>query len=126
MNLKSKILAAGLAVIIAGGAIGIAVFFHSPQIIRYSNIGCVEEGKSVPHDGMDCCPGLIADPGCENCDSDSWTCRKPADCGNGTCETVETAASCPADCGQPIANCAKEGEVFVDDSKQCCSGLEKQ
>jgi hypothetical protein len=69
MNLKSKILAAGLAAIIAGGGIF----------------------------------ALIAQL------------KSQETCGNGICRFGETAAACPADCNQPIADCAKEGEVFVND-----------
>ncbi len=64
-----------------------------------NSTSCAKEGEKINSSGFKkCCPELIADPGCENCSADSWTCRKPANCGNGTCETGETAINCPKDC----------------------------
>jgi len=51
MNLKSKILAAGLAVIIAGGAIGIAVFSTPPKLSVIQISDASKKAKAFPTTG---------------------------------------------------------------------------
>ncbi|MGB2631428.1 MAG: hypothetical protein WBC48_00710 [Minisyncoccales bacterium] len=117
MNLKSKILAAGLAAIIAGFGI-FATNINTAQAQTDSEqtdsaIAQMMQMIETLKQQIQQIIALIAQ-------------LKPQEtCGNGKCRFGETAATCPADCGQQIADCAKEGEVFVNDSKQCCSGLEK-
>ncbi|MFZ3100530.1 MAG: hypothetical protein WA103_04880, partial [Minisyncoccales bacterium] len=115
MNLKSKILAAGLAAIIAGGTIFGAncALAQTDNDSANSAIAQMMQMIETLKQQIQQIIALIAQ-------------LKPQEtCGNGKCRFGETAATCPADCGQQIADCAKEGEVFVNDFKQCCSGLEK-
>jgi len=94
-----------------------------------TTIVCAKEGETIsPGNNKECCFELTPANGslwngqCVTPPGGFRVCIKKDD---GICGTSENSCNSPADCGQQIADCAKEGEVFVNDSKQCCSGLEK-
>ncbi|HOI97118.1 MAG TPA: hypothetical protein PLA19_01280 [Candidatus Pacearchaeota archaeon] len=114
MNLKSKILAAGLAAIIAG----FGMFAANINTVQAQTDGAQQTDSAIAQmmqmietlkQQIQQIIALIAQ-------------LKPQEtCGNGACRFGETAATCPADCGQ-ITACAKEG-VIVLPYQSCCAGL---
>jgi len=115
MNLKSKILAAGLAAIIAGGGIFTANIntaqAQTDGALTDPTIAQLQQMVETLKQQIQQIIALIAQ-------------LKPLEtCGNGFCRFGETAATCVADCGQPITNCAKEGEIYSPQAGRCCGNL---
>jgi len=121
MNLKSKILAAGLAAIIAGFGIFAANISTAQAQTDNDNansaIAQMMQMIEALKQQIQQIIALIAQ-------------LKPQEtCGNGKCRFGETAATCPADCDTTTIVCAKEGETISPGNnpeviyKECCFGL---
>jgi TolA-binding protein len=111
MNLKSKILAAGLAAIIAGGGIFAAnMNTAQAQPAESADVAQLEAQVLQLQQQIAQISALIVQL------------KSQETCGNGICRFGETATSCPADCNTTTASCAAEGED-VSANKPCCSGL---
>jgi len=96
MNLKSKILAAGLAVIIAGGGIFAAnMNTAQAQPAESADVAQLEAQVLQLQQQIAQISALIAQL------------KSQETCGNGICRFGETAASCLTDCGK---NCATIGD----------------
>ncbi|HOI97120.1 MAG TPA: hypothetical protein PLA19_01290 [Candidatus Pacearchaeota archaeon] len=113
MSLKSKILLAGLAAIIAGGTIfGANCALAQTDGAQQTDPAIAQMMQMIEtlKQQIQQIIALIAQ-------------LKPQEtCGNGKCRFGETAATCPADCGQQIADCAKEGEIYGQ-AERCCGNL---
>ena len=115
MNLKSKILAAGLAAIIAGSGI-FAANINTAQAQTDgeqtdSAIAQMMQMIETLKQQIQQIIALIAQ-------------LKPQEtCGNGACRFGETAASCPADCQKLTIDCVKEGEKNYFGKPACCANL---
>jgi len=116
MNLKSKILAAGLAAIIAGFGM-FAVNINTVQAQTDNGdanpaIAQMMQMIETLKQQIQQIIALIAQ-------------LKPQEtCGNGKCRFGETAATCAADCSISTS-CIEKDIIFQDESKRCCNGLEK-
>jgi len=113
MTLKSKILAAGLTVIIAGGGIFMANINTAQAQTDNNNssptIAQLQQMVETLKQQIQQIIALIAQ-------------LKPQEtCGNGACRFGETAASCPSDC-QAVDNCIQEGK-WGQQNQKCCQGL---
>ncbi|HOI97117.1 MAG TPA: hypothetical protein PLA19_01275 [Candidatus Pacearchaeota archaeon] len=112
MNLKSKILAAGLAAIIAGAGI-FATNINTVQAQTDNGdanpaIAQMMQMIETLKQQIQQIIALIAQ-------------LKPQEtCGNGKCRFGETAATCPADC--QVNNCIQEGK-WGQQNQKCCQGL---
>jgi hypothetical protein len=114
MNFKHKILAAGLAAIIAGFGIFTAntgaAQTQTDNDNANSTIAQMMQMIETLKQQIQQIIALIAQ-------------LKPQEtCGNGACRFGETATNCAADCGAKT-NCAKEGETMSVNGRQCCAGL---
>ncbi|MDD3150794.1 MAG: hypothetical protein PHV68_08155, partial [Candidatus Gastranaerophilales bacterium] len=118
MNLKSKILAAGLAAIIAGFGI-FAANINTAQAQTdndNANSAIAQMAQMIESlkQQIQQIIALIAQ-------------LKPQEtCGNGACRFGETATTCPADCA--TETCVKEGGIIdwrLPRTAECCTGLTK-
>ncbi len=118
MNLKSKILAAGLAAIIAGFGIFAANINTAQAQTDNDNanpaIAQMMQMIETLKQQIQQIIALIAQ-------------LKPQEtCGNGACRFGETAITCPADCA--TETCVKEGGIIdwrLPRTAECCTGLTK-
>jgi len=113
MTLKSKILAAGLAVIIAGGGIFMANINTAQAQTDNNNssptIAQLQQMVETLKQQIQQIIALIAQ-------------LKPLEtCGNSFCRFGETVTSCPRDC-QAVDNCIQEGK-WGQQNQKCCQGL---
>ncbi|MFA6376140.1 MAG: hypothetical protein WCX69_01930 [Candidatus Paceibacterota bacterium] len=120
MNLKNKIIAGALCVLVSG--IGIFSFgadianANPPQISDKSNETVIQL-QLIIESLKQQIQQLIQ----------QISQLKPQEtCGNGICRFGETAVTCAADCGK-VQSCISEGKPFPNSEsyKQCCAGLTK-
>ena len=115
MNLKSKILAAGLAAIIAGFGM-FAVNINTVQAQTDNGdanpaIAQMMQMIETLKQQIQQIIALIAQ-------------LKPQEtCGNGKCRFGETAATCAADCNTITVSCTAEGRTKSMSMPDCCAGL---
>ncbi|HOI97116.1 MAG TPA: hypothetical protein PLA19_01270 [Candidatus Pacearchaeota archaeon] len=115
MNLKSKILAAGLAAIIAGAGI-FATNINTVQAQTDNGdanpaIAQMMQMIETLKQQIQQIIALIAQ-------------LKPQEtCGNGKCRFGETAATCAADCNTITVSCTAEGRTKSMSMPDCCAGL---